>query len=102
MLASIGANNILYWPTNGQTVVRAKSPISGKLNELELPINHVEFANCLQAYRRGALLQDAFSALDAAQREFVKTGITPQEWEEMFGEVEDLEGEIFDRSECLD
>jgi len=34
------------------------------------------------------LIQDAFPNLDAGQREFLLSGVTPQEWEETFGEEE--------------
>lgn len=37
------------------------------------------------AYSRGALLQDAFSFLNAGEREFLKTGTPPHVWDEMFG-----------------
>jgi hypothetical protein len=31
------------------------------------------------------LIQDIFPNLPHGEREFIKTGITPQEWEELFG-----------------
>tara|TARA_R110000803_G_scaffold189364_1_gene251852 strand:+ start:230 stop:394 length:165 start_codon:yes stop_codon:yes gene_type:complete len=31
------------------------------------------------------LIQDAFPNLDAEQREFILTGVTPQEWNDTFG-----------------
>jgi hypothetical protein len=34
----------------------------------------------------GVLLQDAFPNITPAEREFIKTGITPEEWDEYFGE----------------
>jgi hypothetical protein len=33
----------------------------------------------------GYLLQNAFPNLDADKREFVKSGVTAEEWEELFG-----------------
>ena len=36
-------------------------------------------------WQQGTLLQDAFRYLNADQREFVKTGTTPAEWENIFG-----------------
>jgi len=38
----------------------------------------------------GALIQDAFPYLDNEEREFILTGITPAEWDEMFGDEDDL------------
>jgi hypothetical protein len=40
----------------------------------------------LDRWRMGlALIQDALPQVPAPLREFVKTGISPEEWEEMFG-----------------
>lgn len=42
-------------------------------------------AASMAAYNRGALLQNAFPRQNAGEREFLKTGITPEKWEEIFG-----------------
>jgi hypothetical protein len=34
----------------------------------------------------GELIQDAFPGLNSDQREFIQTGITIEEWDEIFGE----------------
>jgi hypothetical protein len=39
----------------------------------------------LRAYSEGTLLQEAFYNLDADQREFIKTGITKEEWVVIYG-----------------
>jgi hypothetical protein len=52
---------------------------------MELPIDADTFASCESAWKAGMYIQDAFPMLNANQREFVKTGITPAEWEKMFG-----------------
>jgi hypothetical protein len=33
----------------------------------------------------GVLLQNAFPNITPAEREFIKTGITPEEWDQYFG-----------------
>lgn len=54
------------------------SPFSYKLHTMDLPITPDQ----VLAYLSGrVLLQDAFPQLTPAQREFYKTGITPDEWE---------------------
>ena len=59
------------------------SMLSGKTNSMELDITMDQ----LHAYHgEGALLQDAFPHLNADEREFIKSGITPQEWSDTFGE----------------
>ena len=66
--------------------VSRRSPFSGKVNTLVIPMTEDQYAEAVDRYNRGTLLQDAFSTLPADLREFIKTGITPQEWEEAFGE----------------
>lgn len=63
-------------------LVIRKSQWSGKLNQLELPVT----AQQIEDWRNGrsGLIQQAFPQLTADQREFLMTGVTAQEWEEMF------------------
>lgn len=70
------------------TITR-KSPFSGKVNEMTLPLDAEEFNERFEAWERGVLIQDAFPTLTADEREFIKTGITPQEWADTFGSEED-------------
>jgi hypothetical protein len=65
------------------TVLR-RSPISGLHNTMSLPITDSQLA----AWGRGALIQNAMPHLSAEQREFLMTGITPEDWETTFGEEE--------------
>ena len=44
----------------------------------------------MAAYEKGdQLLQDVFSDLDKSDREFIKTGITEEEWNEIFGDEDE-------------
>jgi hypothetical protein len=47
-------------------------------------------------YAAGELLQTAFLSLSAGQREFIKTGITDEDWEGLFEEGEELKDELDD------
>lgn len=40
-------------------------------------------------YKAGKLIQDAFPFLNDGEREFLLTGITPEEWNTMFEDEED-------------
>ena len=40
-------------------------------------------------YANGALIQNAFDFLTPDEREFLMTGITPEEWDKMFPPEED-------------
>lgn len=69
--------------------VERKCPFSGQMNEMKLPITQWEYCVGMDLWReRGMYIQDAFPMLNADQREFIKTGITPQKWTELFGEDE--------------
>jgi hypothetical protein len=58
------------------------SSLTDEAHEMELDITPEQ----LYAYENfGVLLQDAFPNLTPAQREFIKTGITPEEWDQYFG-----------------
>ncbi len=62
--------------------VTRTSDISGHQNSMDLDINDEQ----LEAYyTHGELLQNAFPNLNAGEREFIKTGITPAEWDSLFG-----------------
>ena len=64
-----------------------KSQISGKEHAMDLNITREQ----VEAYNNGALLQDAFPNLNAEEREFYKSGITPKEWNDMFAGEDDDE-----------
>ena len=63
-------------------LVTRVSVISRKENSMELDITQDQ----LNRYEFGlGLIQDIFPNLSGEEREFIKTGITPKEWEELFG-----------------
>jgi len=70
-----------------------KSRLTGVERAIELPINELH----LERWERGQLIQDAMPHLTPAQREYVMTGITEEEWAEMVGEEEwaEMVGEDF-------
>jgi len=62
--------------------VKARSMLSSEEHTMVLPIDLDE----ISSYNNGALLQNAFPRLNAAEREFIKTGITEQEWDSLFAD----------------
>ena len=69
-------------------LVRRVSSLSGNVAEMDLDITEDQ----ISSYAAGEYVQVAFSNLSAGEREFIMTGITPKEWEEMFGGMDE---EIF-------
>jgi len=64
-------------------IIMRISMLSGEVNEMDLDITPAQ----LESYELfGVLLQDAFPNLSPAEREFIKTGITPEEWYDTFRE----------------
>ena len=63
--------------------------VSGEVNTLDLPVTQEQ----LDLYAAGALLQDAFPNLNPDEREFIKSGITAEEWDSLFGGDEEEEEE---------
>jgi hypothetical protein len=62
-------------------IIRRKSPITGKLNEMDLDITEVQ----LRRYYIGReLVNETFPNLNADEREFLMTGITPRDWNFVF------------------
>lgn len=70
-------------------LIRKRSPYSGKNHEMDIDITKEQW----QAFLNDelGLIQDAFPHLSADEREFLLTGITSKEWDELYKEVEDEE-----------
>jgi hypothetical protein len=63
-------------------IITNKSKVSGKVRSMDLPVTEAQ----LNRYNTGRVtLQDCFPNLSADEREFIKSGITAEEWEEVFG-----------------
>ena len=60
------------------------SRISGNTNVMDIDITQAQLA----AWVDGSLIQDVMPDISADEREFIMTGITPDEWNAMFGEDE--------------
>lgn len=69
-------------------LVRKQSPFSGEWNEREIAVS----AEKLAAWDRdggASLIQNFFPELSLDEREFILTGTTPEEFEEIFAGVDD-------------
>lgn len=56
------------------------SNYSGITRTIDLPVTQEQ----IDAWENGVLIQNAMPTLSPDDREFLKTGITPDEWDQMF------------------
>ena len=66
-------------------LIERKSIHSGETTTMEIDVTPDQ----LWHWDHGVPIQDAMPNLTPDEREFIKTGITPKEWEEMFGDAGD-------------
>jgi len=62
--------------------ITRKSPFTGEINVREIEVTSGE----LEAWAEGVLIQRAMPNVSPEDREFIKTGITPEEWDATFKE----------------
>lgn len=67
-------------------IIARTSPFTGVVHEMEIDVTAEQLA-ALQA--PGALIQKVLPHLSADEREFIATGITPQQWADFVGGGED-------------
>jgi len=65
------------------------SPFTGQTHTMEFDLTPEQFEASHNAWRSGVLIQNAFPTLTAGEREFIKTGISPAEWANLFGTEEE-------------
>jgi hypothetical protein len=65
--------------------ITRQSQWSGITRTLDIPVTHEQ----LYEWQRGAMIQNAMPNLTAAQREFLMTGVTEEEWKEMWGKEDE-------------
>jgi len=73
-------NLIVEEMPGGGIFVKARSMFSGKLNGMYLSLSLDQFGERIAEWDNGVLIQDAFPMLNPEQREFIKTGVTQEEW----------------------
>lgn len=67
-------------------MITRKSPFSNKVNTRDIDVSEEE----IRAWESGVPIQHAMRDLSADDREFLMTGITPEEWDAAFGHEEEL------------
>jgi hypothetical protein len=81
-LSRASSETIYHWRV--MMIIYRISDLTGEVHCMDLDVTDAQ----LELYDEfGVLLQDAFPNLTADEREFIKTGITPEEWDEYFGKA---------------
>ena len=62
--------------------ITTTSSVTGNINTMFINITKEELSHYTKS---GLCIQDALPHLTAEEREFLMTGITPAEWNELFG-----------------
>jgi len=64
------------------------SRLTKKTNTVVLRISQEDYDRGMQEWNAGAMIQYAFPTLSSTEREFVLSGITPDEWDHFLGDDE--------------
>ena len=62
-------------------LITKKSAFTGIEHTLEIPVTQAQ----LDLWNSGVSIQNAMPNISAEDREFIKTGVTTQEWDDTFG-----------------
>lgn len=62
-------------------IIERRSTISGKVNRMNLDITEDQYSKWVN----GELIQKVFPHLNEDEREFLLSGILPNEWDKVFG-----------------
>lgn len=62
-------------------LITRTSMFTGKTTTLDIPVTQEQLDN----WNKGMMIQNAMPNLTADEREFIKTGVTKEEWDETFG-----------------
>ena len=60
-------------------LITKTSPFSGNTNVMEIDVTQEQIA----LWESGTLIQNAMPNISADEREFIMTGVTPEEWDSM-------------------
>ena len=62
-------------------LITKKSAFTGIEHTLDIPVTQAQ----LDLWKSGMSIQSAMPNISAVDREFIKTGVTAQEWDDTFG-----------------
>jgi len=62
-------------------LITKQSSLTGNIHQLEINVTEQQ----LNEWKNGKLIQDVMPHLSKSEREFLMTGNTQEEWDDMFG-----------------
>jgi len=65
--------------------IKRRSSLTGEVNTMEIDVTAAQIA----AWENGELAQSAFPDASPSEREFIMSGYTDFDWDEMFREIDD-------------
>jgi hypothetical protein len=65
-------------------IIKRTSPLTGKSHEKDIDIHPEQY----KKWQEGMLIQEAMPDVDIHDREFIISGITKEEWDELYNEEE--------------
>lgn len=66
------------------------SAFTGKEHTMELDVTQEDLDRCWSLNPNGSEhIQDVFPHLNSEEREFLKSGVTQEEWDEVFGDEDE-------------
>ena len=65
-------------------LISRRSPMTGKVNTMDLPVTEEQLDEMELPPTERRYVQDIFPHLSNAEREFIKTGYTQEDWDAMF------------------
>lgn len=66
--------------------ITRQSPKTGKFNTMNIEVTQTQLRNY---YMKNILAQEAFPHLNVVEREFIISGYTPEEQDEVFRDIDD-------------
>lgn len=76
-----------YNPSTGELLVTQTSQMTGRTNKMRINTTPGGLVIGLNECANGALIQNAFPTLAPDEREFLMTGITPEEWDALYADA---------------
>jgi len=70
-------------------LITKTSVMTGEKNEMLLPVTNEQ----IERWEGGALIQDVFPHLTPSEREFLISGVTPEEWGQMEADMNEVYGD---------